>query len=56
MTAGRPDQGRSSSSNRASEKAQRRAKVQAARLRIVIDSRLGRETPDWVKRLASDDR
>lgn len=30
----------------------RRVQIAAARLRVVLDERLKRETPEWVKRLA----
>ena len=30
----------------------RRVQIAAAKLRVALDERLNRETPDWVKRLA----
>lgn len=36
------------------EKTFPRTAVSAAQLQLVIDRRLGRETPDWVRRIAED--
>lgn len=33
--------------------AQLRVQIQAARLRVLTDSKLGKETPAWVKELAA---
>lgn len=33
-----------------------RAKVQAARLRLVTDRKQGKQSPQWVKHLANDGR
>jgi hypothetical protein len=34
--------------------AERRAKIEAARLRVVLDKRLGEETPEWIRKLATE--
>lgn len=35
-------------------RAERRVKVEAAKLRETLDRRLGRETPEWVLKLARE--
>lgn len=35
-------------------RSERRVKVEAAKLRETLDRRLGRETPDWVLKLARE--
>lgn len=35
---------------------ERRVKIEAAKLRVTLDKRLGRETPAWVVRLANAKR
>lgn len=32
-----------------------RNRVAAARVQLIIDKRLGRETPEWIRRLAEDE-
>ncbi|NJC21449.1 hypothetical protein BJ994_000525 [Arthrobacter pigmenti] len=35
-------------------RSERRVKVEAAKLRVVLDQRLGRATPEWVNVLAEE--
>ena len=45
-----------SSKGRSVQDGQFRAKVQAARLRLVTDRKQGKQSPQWVKQLANDGR
>lgn len=42
-------------SKRQRERAERRVKIEAAKLRVELDRHLGRETPDWVVELANSE-